>query len=120
MNNNILFGRKFLKQSLILISLFLVLSVNNTVLGTWIAGAGGRSCGYLLEIENNRKQIDEVYLQFVTWIQGYISGKNSMNGSQKSRGISHEALYFSVINYCRKKPLDMIADAVDEIYNNQL
>ena len=57
---------------------------------------------------------------YVSWIQGFISGKNSMNGGNKGGNTSYESLYYSVIKHCRENPMDKLDMAVNEIYYNQL
>ena len=110
-----------MKRSLIPFSLFLVLSGgNNAVFGYAVIGAGSSTCGQILEEEKNRKNTEGGYWLYVSWIQWFISWKNSMNGSDKGKNTSYESLYYSVIKYCRENPIKRLSDAVEEIYQYQI
>jgi hypothetical protein len=80
-----------------------------------IMGAGTRSCGDWLQYRSNNPA---AAYQPSAWIDGYISGFNVaspdsdfLTAAANSNGLNSNALNAWVDNYCRSKPLDVIATA---------
>ncbi len=80
-----------------------------------IMGAGIRTCGDWLQYRSNNPAMA---YQLFAWIDGYISGFNIaspdsdfLTAAANSNGLNSNALNAWVDNYCRSKPLDVIAAA---------
>ena len=91
----------------------LVLSLfSNTNAISWTA-LGFFECGELL---SRQKEII-VKEQVTAYVNGFISGTNYKTNSDVGKGTSNDAIFWSVIKYCKDNPLKDGVDASIQIYN---
>ncbi|WP_155740079.1 hypothetical protein [Pandoraea pnomenusa] len=76
--------------------------------GAFVTFVGNKTCGGFL---NDTETISGAKLQYVAYIEGYISAINMrVNGKADFfAGTDQEARYRFVYEYCRAHPLDMFA-----------
>ena len=81
----------------------------NVVFADWILkGALAHSCGKMVKAhENNWKPHMDNYKHGVL---GFITGMNFAIGKQAGKGIDEDALYYEVLNYCKKNPVHDVFD----------
>jgi|ERR1039458_3854960 hypothetical protein len=106
-----------------LLGLAIAVAVPSGVSAQTIMGAGMISCGEWTRLRSfegragNFKELASLY-QAQAWVDGFVSGINSANNvhtdllASRPSGV---AMYAWVDNYCRSKPLDVVAQAVDAL-----
>ena len=78
-----------------------------------IHGAGTITCGtFIAENEANRQPE-------ISWALGFLDGANIFAGHTVDilKGIDVASIRAALVNYCQKKPLDMVAEGVTNIYS---
>ena len=96
-----------------IIILFPLLPFSAPVMGWTLKGAGDITCGEVLE-ENRNSEIGTIVNR--QWLLGFISGINYVEGKTTSKGIHVDALWHSILKYCRENPLNELADASMGLY----
>ena len=96
-----------------IIFLFILFPCSSPVLAWTVKGAGGITCGEVLE-ENKNSEIGTIVNR--QWVLGFISGVNYVEGKDTSKGIHPDAIWHSILKYCRDNPLNDLADASMELY----
>ena len=86
---------------------------------------GSLGCGVMLDFDSKSSKVHKDFIG--TWSLGYVSGRNYSQGNSKKIGTGggtigeyQKALYYSILNYCRKNPLKSTGHAMEHIYNNEL
>ena len=98
-----------MKKLLGVVVLSLLLSGNAN---SWRA-LGVFQCGELL----SRQKENIVKEQVTAYVNGFISGVNSKTNGDVGEGTNDDAIFWSVIKYCKDNPLKDGADASIHIYN---
>ena len=104
-------------KKLLLILMMVSFAGLNNANAAHIDGAGAISCG---EVISEYKKSYVVELGLINWMQGFISGMNLKLESQKGKNNDANAIFYAVMNRCHEKPLDLFAQAVHFVYNNEL
>ena len=107
------FKNEIKKTILFLLFLFFSFSV---ALGYNVTGAGHRTCGSMIDEDRKDNKIGIALKK--SWIMGFISGLNF--GYDSSKNPDRQAVYYAVLNYCKKNPLKMIAESVVYVYHNKM
>ena len=98
-----------MKKLLGIIVLGLLLSGNAN---SWNA-KGHFECGELLSRQDEVIVIEQV----TAYVNGFISGVNYKTNSEVGKSATNDAIFWSVIKYCKDNPLKDGADAAVDIYN---
>ena len=72
------------------------------------------SCGNYLSYVDNDDSLN--FEARVSFLQGYITGKNDELLSNKGKGVSRESLQYALEKYCRENSLHDTWDAARSIY----
>ena len=92
---------------ILVLSLFLNGNANSwTALGIF-------QCGELL----SRQDDNIVKEQATAYVNGFITGSNYQTDGYVGKGTTNDAIYWSVVKYCKNNPLKDGADAAIDIYN---
>ena len=78
-------------------------------------GGGWYKCSALLKYERDR-EYDYIY-GAKQWLLGYITGRNQERGSGNTEKLTTDDIYYYVINWCRKNPLQVTMGAANKLYN---
>ena len=97
-------------------------SVN--VQAAWILGLGVEPCSEMLSsIYEDRKSGNDILpmeIIYLNYMHGYISGLNYNLDQMKGEGMDQDMMIEMVIRRCEANPEQLVVQAVDYVWENQL
>ena len=97
----------------ILTIVFLYLLLINYSNATYQA-LGAVSCGDVITSDKNNNK--SARYQISDWMRGYITGRNYPN-VKKGKNLNDDAIFYEILNYCKKNPLHNTPEAAEIFYN---
>ena len=76
--------------------------------------SGAMSCGDIITIDKNNNKTGRY--QVSDWMRGYITGRNYPSGL-KGNNLNDDAIFYEILNYCKRNPLHDTPQAGEIFYN---
>jgi len=122
-------SREIAKMKLTIIMLAAVLLLAGGAKPVWgeytVKGTGTVPCGTFLSEEKSRRGKDMTYFDYMSWMLGYITGRNYERGlrglpSEKRKDVSPDSTYYAAVKYCRNNPKKKLYHAMEHVYVKDL